>query len=97
MKKINISKTKIQLTKIVEENNLSNFPINLIQNNIEIYNNLIENIDISNTKNVYIVTNLSTTIFNQLKHYNIFPEKKHTKNDESDSFIQLVNKIQNNN
>ena len=95
MKKINISKITKQLEAINSQSNKEcNAGIQLIVNNIEIYNTFVYDFDITNSKNVYMICNLSQTIYNQLKYFNVFPDKK-TKEIEIDNFQKMLERVNN--
>ena len=83
--KFDSAKIQRQLRKINKENNQPvDTGIQIIINNIIIYNNLVDKINYSEIKTLYLIFQMSSTIFNELKNFNIYPQKKTAKekNDE---------------
>jgi len=95
MEKFDIAKIKKQLTKINRENGKDvNAGIQLVINNCELYNKMIDTVEAGNTKAVYLLYQMSSTIFNELASWNIFPDKKAMKQDADDLFTQMKNKVE---
>lgn len=94
IQKFDTKKYKKQLRKVNKENNKPiDAGIILIINNMEVYNQLVENIDPTNSKAAYLIYQLSATIFNQLRDFQIFPDKKKDKDVDNDQFTNLINKL----
>jgi len=107
VEKFDQNKIQRQLRKI---NKINNQPVDagiqIIINNIIVYNNLVERIDYKEIKTMYLIFQMSSTIFNELKSFNIYPKRKTAKeiNEENkaiekeeeernDPFLQMLNKV----
>lgn len=74
MKKYNIANLRKELGEINAKNNIqSDAAINIIINNAEIYNTLIDKLKAGDDKKLYVLYQMSATIFKQLKDFNIMP------------------------
>ncbi len=93
IEKFNIKKLTRQLKKINKENNKPcDAGIQLITNNMMVYNELVDNINYKETKTLYLIYQMSATVFNQLKEFQIFPDKKKADNDDQDDKLTLIKK-----
>ena len=95
MEKFNLKKITTQLNKVNKDNGKDiNAGIQLIINNMEIYNSLLADYALGNSKQDYILYQMSYTIFKQLNSYNIFPNKEdNTSTSKEDSFTLMKKKI----
>ena len=101
MKKFVISRIEKELMEINELNGIkTKSAIQLVINNMYIYNKLLEEFQDGDTKKVYILYQLNGQIFKQLKEFKVLPSAIKEMNDRPeeegvDDFIQnLKNKIE---
>ncbi len=95
MKKFDTAKITRQLKKInVESGKDVETGIQVLTNNLEIYNILLEKFENGDMKQIYLLYQMSATITKQLSMFNIFPDKK-SNDDKEDSFKELVSKVKN--
>lgn len=91
IKKFDVKKITAQLKKINKDNNKPvEAGIQIVINNMLVYNHLVEDIDFKQTKTLYLIYQMSSTITNMLDKFNIFPDKKALKElEKEDSFTEL--------
>lgn len=94
MKKFETDKILKQLKKINKDAGKDiETGIQLIINNLEIYNTLLDKFERGDFKQVYLLYQMSSTIFKQLASFNIFPDKKESENSNNDSLSELIKKV----
>lgn len=95
IKKFDVKKITTQLKKINKDNNKPvEAGIQLLINNMLVYNHLVEDVDFKATKTLYLIYQMSSTIMNQLDKFNIFPDKKALKElANEDSFTEMKKKV----
>lgn len=95
MDKFNIKKITAQLNKLNRESGKDiNAGIVLISNNLEIYNTLLVLFIAGDLKQIYLLYQMSATIYKQLEKFNIFPNKKEL-NEKEDGFTTMKKNIEN--
>lgn len=96
MKKFNISKITKDLEAISANSGASaDAAIQLLTNNLEIYNILLKEFEAGDKKQIYLLYQMSATISKNLQLYNIYPDK--TDTDKEDSFTTMKKAISKNN
>ena len=95
MKKINISKITKQLEAINSQSNKEcEAGLQVLINNLEIYNTLLKMFESGDFKQVYLLYQMSATIFKQLEKFNVFPDK-FIAEAEVDNFQKMLNRVNN--
>ena len=95
MKHFNIKTLTTQLRKINKESGKDvDAGIQLILNNLEIYNFLLAKFELGDLKQVYLLYQMSMSIFKQLASYNIYPDKKSSDVEVEDDFIKMKKTIE---
>lgn len=95
MEQFDIKKIGKQLKKINADNGKDvNAGVQLVMNNMELYNTLLGKMETGQVKTMYLLYQVSSTIFNQLREFNIFPDKKAMKQDADDFFNQVKSKVE---
>ena len=89
MKKISQVKIKKQLIEL----GIDYFQIELVLNNISLYNDLINEYKNISKHNAYLLYQLNLQIFKMLQSIN---KNNKVEEAENDSFIQMINEIKNN-
>lgn len=93
MKKFNISKISKELEKINKESGKDiDTGIQLLTNNLEIYNILLKAFESGDNKQIYLLYQMSATISKMLGLYNIYPDKDNGDGKE-DVFTQMKKKV----
>lgn len=93
MDKFDIKKITAQLKKVNKNENKDIYAgIQIILNNMEIYNTLIDNFDHTKSKELYIIYQLSVTLFKQLEKFGVFPYAKTLKESEKEDSFTIMKK-----
>jgi hypothetical protein len=95
MEKYDIAKSKKALKAAAEiTGTKADLPINVILNNMEIYNNLILEYITGDTKKAYLMYQMSSTIFNQLAAFGLVPPKaKAIKKGDDDAINEIIKAV----
>lgn len=96
MDKFDIIKAKKELKSAAEKSGTSAaLSIQVVLNNMEMYNKLVDELRLGDSKKIYLIYQMSATIFTQLEKFGLVPPKiKDTKKkDEAsiDAFINAIN------
>ena len=89
MKKINLKNTKEELQKYSPDNSM----LELILNNIELYNDLIRKYKAGEKVNVYTIYQLNVQLTKQLE---LIRKSNKSSTGEEDKFDELLSSIKNN-
>lgn len=90
IKKFAVSRIEKELKMINKLYNIkSDVAIHLLINNLKIYNDLLDKYISGDSKNIYLMYQMSSTIFKQLKEYNLLP----TSNKDGEVQIEGVSEI----
>mgnify|MGYP000902866594 CR=1 FL=1 len=92
MKKFNVKKAEKELTEISHNHNITtNVATQVVINNMMIYNTLLDQyVKEGKTNNIYLLYQMSSTIFKQLKEYKIVPSTVEEKTGDEDAFQNFV-------
>lgn len=95
MDKFNIAESKKVLKEAAKNSGTnSKLPIQVILNNMDIYNGLIDDYRDGDSKKVYLIYQMSSTIFNQLSTFGLVPPKvKETKKSDESIMAELITEV----
>lgn len=95
MEQFNITKSKKELKSAAENSDTkADLAIQIILNNMAIYNDLILGYDLGDTKKNYLIYQMSSTIFNELKEFGLVPPKvKAAGKSESSALEDIINSV----
>jgi hypothetical protein len=89
IKLFNVKKVENELQSINDNNQIeTKAAIQLITNNLELYNSLVRDFKNGDSKKVYILYQLNGQIFKQLKEFGILPSDKKNNLIEKKSFFE---------
>lgn len=92
MKKFNIKTIEKELLEINQENKIkSKAAVQLVVNSLLIYNQLLDDYNNGKQNNLYLLYQMSSTVFKMLKEYKIIPSTVEDNKEETDSFNEFVN------
>lgn len=96
IKKFPVTKIEKELLDINKKSNIkSNAAVQVVINNLKIYNQLLDEYMGGKSTNIYLLYQMSSTIFKQLKEYKILPSDVQNGDGENDyefnKFIKNVN------
>lgn len=97
MKKFDLKKIEKELRDINKENDIKTTAgIQLILNNIMLYNDLVDLYESGEMGKVYILYQLTGSIFKQLDKYNIYPDSTKEKITKSTDYVfdKIKNKVE---
>jgi hypothetical protein len=87
IKKFSVSKIEKELMDINKDYNMkSTVAVQVVVNNLLIYNTLLEKYLNGDEKNIYLLYQMSSTIFKQLKEYNLLPSSLPTEKEEVNEY-----------
>lgn len=95
MEKFNVEKIEKNLIKVAKENNIRDMAaVHLIINNMMIYNELLQKQIEGDDKKLYLLYQMSSTIFKQLSEFHLVPLKKDKKEKKDASVLEnLITKV----
>lgn len=99
MEKFDITAMEKQLKKVNRDNNLpsNSGALNIITNSMMMYNDLITLINSGDNNKMYLLYQLSATIFKQLAEFQLVPVKKKEVETKNKSVLEnIINDIEKN-
>lgn len=84
------AKVSKELKKICKSSNIPTTAIELILNNMNMYNTILELFEQGDTKKVYLLYQMNGQIFNQLKEFKLTPNKKDNGSAEESSNLDDI-------